>query len=385
MKNKPKETIYMSKVAVIQTKPGTVIRDYERVMELAEFNKALPAQNKTIIKINLSWSHYYPSCSTEPWQLEGVLGALKKHHYKDLLGVENQTVVTHPWKGAYNNKWLPILGKYGVKYQPLTDVEWVEYKPNFDLLGMNDLFNKILIPKLFKDTNILHLPTVKTHGHTTTTGAIKNAFGGLIPKYRHHSHRIIHEVLVDLLAIQNEIHKGAFAVMDGTVCGNGAGPRVMEPFIGNVILASDDMVAIDSVAAKLMGFDPMKIDYLKLSHDRCLGNADIDQIEILGLDEYEFNAINFKFNVKKSMVIRWDQRLRNRTPTDSRLHKLLFHSPIFKTLIFASEFYHDWLWYPLIGKSRIKQFSGTDWGRLFDRYEYGKLPDYTEVKNWDPY
>jgi uncharacterized protein (DUF362 family) len=92
--------------------------------------------------------------------------------------------------------------------------------------------------------------------YTTTTGAMKNAFGGLLSKYRHYTHSWIHETLVDLLAIQREIHTGIFATLDGTTAGNGTGPRMVEPVVKNIILASADQVAIDAVAARLMGFDP---------------------------------------------------------------------------------------------------------------------------------
>lgn len=375
----------MSKVAVLTTTPGNVIKDYQDLMHLAQYENILPKENKTILKLNLSWSLFYPACSTEPWQLDGILKTMKDDGYKDILSVENQTVVTHPWKGAYGNKWLPILKKHEVEFKPLTDVEWVTFKPASQMLAMNDIFEEILIPKIFKGSNILHLPTVKTHGHTTTTGAMKNAFGGLIPKYRHHAHLKIHEVLVDLLAIQKEIHKGIFAVMDGCICGNGAGPRTMEPFIGNIILASDDQVAIDAVASKMMGFDPLKIDYIKLAHDRSLGMGDIDQIDIVGVDRKYFDKQNFGFEVKKSPIIKWDQILRKKTAKFKSLHDLLFYSPIFKAFIFASEFYHDSLWYPTTGKSNIENFMKTEWGELFSRYPYGELPEYKEVKEWNPY
>ena len=86
----------MSKVAVLKTSPGTAIEDYNRVMHLADCENFLPKENKTTIKLNLSWSLYYPACSTPPWQLEGVLNALRNDSYKDIIAVENQTVVTHP-------------------------------------------------------------------------------------------------------------------------------------------------------------------------------------------------------------------------------------------------------------------------------------------------
>ena len=51
------------------------------------------------------------------------------------------------------------------------------------------------------------------------TGAMKSAFGGLLNRKRHYAHTVIHETLVDLLAIQKEIHTGIFALTDGTVAG----------------------------------------------------------------------------------------------------------------------------------------------------------------------
>ncbi|AKB36541.1 Ferredoxin [Methanosarcina siciliae C2J] len=355
------------------------------MMHLAEYERTIQKQNRTVIKINLSWSLFYPACSTPPWQLEGVLKTLQNDGYKDVVGVENQTVVTHPWKGAYLNKWLPVLKELDVEYSPLTNEEWIPFKPKSEMLAMNDIFGEIIVPKLFLGSNVIHLPTVKTHGHTTTTGSIKNAFGGLIPKKRHHAHRKIHEVLVDLLAIQKEIHKGIFATMDGCICGNGAGPRTMTPHIGNLILASEDQVAIDAIAAKTMGFDPLQIDYIKMAHDRGLGIGDVDQIEIIGMDRNELNKTNFGFEVSKSPVIKWDQRLRRGTANIKWLHSLLFHSPVFKTFIFASETYHDRIWYPTVGKKNIEEFMKTEWGKLFEKYEYGDYPVFDEVKEWNPY
>ena len=88
-----------------------------------------------------------------------------------------------------------------------------------------------MIPRRFIGENIIHLPTVKTHVFTTTTGAMKNAFGGLLNEHRHWTHPVIHETLVDLLMIQKKIHRGVFAVMDGTFAGDGPGPRCMMPHV----------------------------------------------------------------------------------------------------------------------------------------------------------
>jgi len=284
--------------------------------------------------------------------------------YKNIHPVENRTVVTDVWKGAKGNKWLPILKRYGQRYEPLTETKWIRFKPKADLLALHKVFPEDhTIPAMFIGKNVVHLPTVKTHGHTTMTGAMKNAFGGLITKKRHHCHKKIHEVLVDLLMIQKEIHPGIFAVMDGTVAGDGAGPRTMIPKEKDILLASADQVAIDAISAKLMGFDPMKIKFIKLAHDLGLGCGDPDQIEIAGED---ISRINFHFKTNKSPVIFWDQMFR-RGPL-SFVEPMLFHTGLFNACVFASGFYHDQLWYPLVGKRIINKFNKGKWGRLYKKY-----------------
>jgi hypothetical protein len=203
-----------------------------------------------------------------------------------------------------------------------------------------------------------------THGHSVTTGAIKNSFGGLLKEVRHYAHEFIHEVMVDLMLMQRELHPGILAVMDGTVMGDGAGPRTMIPRVGNLILASADQVAIDAIAARIMGFDPLQIRYLRMCHERGLGVADPRDIEIVG--DVEAAAVNMGFKTSRSLVI-WGDQLIRRGPLRPLKH-LLLHTPLVAWAPFASNVYHDWLWYPTIGKSRIREFSTTPWGRLFEQY-----------------
>ncbi|HKY32237.1 MAG TPA: DUF362 domain-containing protein [Candidatus Polarisedimenticolia bacterium] len=359
-----------SRVSVLKTDVATVLDDYGRLMRMAGYQQTLSRDIPTLLKLNLSWTKYFPSCSTEPWQLEGVVRTLLQDGYAagQLLPVENKTVVTEPWKGARNNRWLPVLQRYGLSFQPLTETPWTIHRFKSKLLRLNQIFpDGIEIPKIYAGRQILHLPTLKTHGHSTTTGAIKNAFGGLLKEVRHYAHKHIHEVLVDLLLMQRELHPGVFSVMDGTVCGDGAGPRTMVPKVKDFILAGADSVSIDAVAAKMMGFDPMAIHYLRLAHEMGLGVADPRFIEVSG-DSIE--GVNFRFNVSRSFVIWGDQMLR-KGPLRF-MEKVALHSPLVVWAPMASNIYHDWLWYPIVGRSRIREFRRTKWGRLMDeRYGAG--------------
>jgi len=56
----------------------------------------------------------------------------------------------------------------------------------------------------------------------------------------------------------------------------------MIPVAKNMLLASSDCVAIDAVAAKLMGFEPMDHEFIRAAHEKGLGVGRIDEIEIVG-------------------------------------------------------------------------------------------------------
>jgi uncharacterized protein (DUF362 family) len=357
-----------SKVAVLKVKPETILADIERLMELGGVQKALAPGKTTILKDNISWHFPFPAANTTPWQLEGTILGLAKAGLRDQVCVQNKTVVTNAFKGEDLNHYVPLFKQYGI---PVLynfkdeDMKWVRYEPRAKMRVLDKIYpHGIYLPDYFFGKNIVHLPTVKCHIYTTTTGAMKNAFGGLLSTHRHYTHSWIHETLVDLLTIQKEIHSGIFAVMDGTTCGNGPGPRTMIPVEKDLLLASGDQVAIDAVAAKLMGFDPLSIKYIRLAHDAGLGVGDPRDIEVVGED---VSGMNFHFTVGDNAVSRfgnlvWFGPLHG-------LQKLLFRTPLVYFFVFGSSFYHDFAWYPTIGKRRIERYRKTSkWMRLFEQY-----------------
>jgi hypothetical protein len=127
-------------------------------------------------------------------------------------------------------------------------------------------------------------------------------------------------------------------------------------------------VAIDAIAARMMGFDPMRIPYLRMCHERGLGTADPRDIEVVGED---VSAVDFRFQVKRSLVIWGDQLLR--LGPLRFLEKIALHSPLVVWAPIASNFYHDLLWYPTVGRAIIRRYQKTKWGRYFrERYGVGR-------------
>ena len=101
-------------VSVMKTRPETVLPDIERLMRDAGFTSALPKDKVTILKDNISWHFPYISANTTPWQLEGVIRALKNAGYNELVAVHNNTVVTDPYRGGDMNKLTPLYKKYNI-------------------------------------------------------------------------------------------------------------------------------------------------------------------------------------------------------------------------------------------------------------------------------
>ncbi|HMK09048.1 MAG TPA: DUF362 domain-containing protein [Anaerolineales bacterium] len=359
-------------VAVLKTTPETVLDDIARLMSLAGFEAALPRHVPTGLKINISWQTWYPACSTEPWQLEGVVRALQAAGYRDLVGVHNDTVVVDTRVGEFNNKHRFVTDRYAIPclYLYEQNFEWFEYRPKKPFLVLDKVYpGGVLIPKAIVGMNMVHLPTVKTHVFTTITGAMKNAFGGLLHRQRHWTHAVIHDTLVDLLTIQQEIHPGLFAVMDGTFAGDGPGPRAMRWHEKDILLASADQVAIDAVSARLQGFDPMAIRFLRRAHEAGLGLADPKQIRIVGYDIEQEPAWGF---VREDTFASRGQHMIYHGPLKP-FEKLLLQSPLVPWSYFASNFYHNVYWYPFIGRRRVRQALQTRWGRLFRAYGDGQV------------
>lgn len=369
------------KVALLRTRPETVRADYHRLMNLAGYRSVVSPEADTALKINISWHFFFPASSTTPWQLDGVIAAMLADGYdKNLIhGCHNRTVVIDARLGERENKQIDVLDAHGIRNVHLYEgEEWIDVRDAVgdltrDFLCLNDVYPKgFSIPRRFIGENIIHLPTVKTHVFTTTTGAMKNAFGGLLNEHRHWTHPVIHETLVDLLMIQKKVHRGVFAVMDGTFAGDGPGPRCMTPHVKNVILASADQVAIDAVAASLMGFDPIRdCKYIRLAHERGLGCGHLKDIEVVGDPDVLEERWGFVGPFRKMTFA-------------SRMQHKIYWGPLkrpvewsLKTWLapwayIASVLYHDAYWYPAKSRRMMRRCLDSPWGRLFRNW--GRAP-----------
>jgi hypothetical protein len=144
----------------------------------------------------------------------------------------------------------------------------------------------------------------------------------------------------------------------------------MYPEIKNVMLASADQVAIDAIAAKMMGFDPLSIEYIRVAHEDGLGVGDPRDIEIVG-DDVSGESWGFVVGDNGASLVGdllWFSPLK-------RIQKIFFRTPLVKLFIFGSECYHDYYRWPLRDRKVFESWkTDTEWGRLFEQYASGTTP-----------
>ncbi len=351
-----------ARIAVKKTSPATVVADYGSLMRLAAYAEALDKKKATNIIIGNNWDIWYPATSTAPWQLEGVLRTLLVDGFpKESLVLVSAGAAADSGAAELNNGQLSAAARLGFEITHLYEppVKWISYQPQVRMLALDELIARegFYIPDIFHGGNVIHLPTLKTDLLATTAGAAESAFRSLAPGRRRLATRHIHEAIVDILAIQREIHAGVFAVMDAVFCGGGAGPRMLVPYEKGYILAGADQVAIDAVAAHMMGFDPMEIGYIRLAHEQGLGCGKFDEIEVVGDDIAE---VNFHFcgpggdgadaDAGSCRRPRYSGGWLETLP--GRLSRLGLDS----------------YWYPFVGRSRVYAMAETQWGQLIQSY-----------------
>ena len=135
-------------------------------------------------------------------------------------------------------------------------------------------FDKLYVanPVLEADV-VISLPKLKTHELTYYTGAVKNFFGVLPLKCRKEAHLLgKRDLFGEAVADVYSVVRPDFAVMDGVIGMEGNGPSHGKSVSSGVILASQDCVSLDIVAAEMIGFDPLKIPTTAGSMKKGFGN-----------------------------------------------------------------------------------------------------------------
>ncbi len=348
-----------TRVAVLKTSPETVVSDYGRLMRLVSYTDTIQPVNETALNIDLSWHHFFPGSSATPWQLDGVLNTLIEDGFKSerLYACYGAKSGISTLKGEVLNRHVPVVERHGVRTIHLNKGgKRIRYESKTPLRVLSKVYpDGVTIPERFTGCSAIQLTTLKTDALITVAGAVHTAFKNILDERSACAYPVYHEALVDALTIAKEVYKGVFAVMDGVFAAEGPGPLSYMPHEKNIILASSDIVALDAVAASLMGFDPLSIPFILLAHESGIGTGDMNEIEVAGDD---ITGLNFHFTLKQTGM---DYRIRT-------MEKALAGSFLAPVSQLMSTAYNDFYWYVHTGEGHIKNAMKGDWGKLFEDY-----------------
>ena len=177
---------------------------------------------------------------------------------------------------------------------------------NFETSGSDEVnINHPLLPRIHLSKialnvdGIINLPKLKTHGLVIFTGAIKN-FYGCIPGLRKAEYHKIVPHPDDFGRLLGELYlllksRVRLTVMDGILGMEGNGPGTGDVRKLNIVAASQDVVALDTVITSLLGFKPQKIEMIKYLSAAKAGESNLSRIEITGESPSAFDLAHFKF------------------------------------------------------------------------------------------
>lgn len=230
----------------------------ERAMDNLKYD--FSRVNNVVIKPNLC---YYWTASTGETTDSRVVCAIIKYLRKT-IGKDVNITVAEADASAMRTKYaFSILGydelclRNNVALLNLSEGKTVEKSVQ---VGKNTLTLPFHETLLNADL-VVNVPKLKTHNFVGVTCGLKNIFGAISKPRKYSYHADIDNVIV----AANKIVRSGIVVVDGLIV-RGSCPKRL-----GVVLASDNVVTNDFVAAKLMSFNPQKVPHLSLAAKEKLG------------------------------------------------------------------------------------------------------------------
>jgi uncharacterized protein (DUF362 family) len=258
---------------VIRSTRGSSVRDaVAESMQRCEWERLVPRDAFVVIKPNLCTAvpDKAASSNTDPALTEAVCEVLLSRTRRIVLG-ESDGLRQKAQEAFAASGYVEIAKRLGIELVNFSERPWTQVRC--------EPAGEIELPRILLDADVfITLPVLKTHALTYFTGALKNQWGCL-PQ---HNRILLHQHLDPLLATLHRVLRPKLAVMDGIIGMEGRGPANGKPRRMDVILSSQDSVALDATAMRLIGLDPQRARHVVLAARQRLGSIEQEHIVIEG-------------------------------------------------------------------------------------------------------
>jgi len=242
-------------VKVVPVTPSTATAAYRSVLHSWRMSGSSP--KKLGIKINLCDYRMPESGATTDPMMLGVLISVIKERFAgvDIFVWENDATSVEAHSLVACLGFLPLFEKHGVKFQSLSETGWV-----VRTVPAGKVFGELEVPAALEQVDAwINFSKLKTNGITKTTGCLKNNFAFLKTKKKSVFHGDMDKVLVDI----NKVIRADLNIVDGYIGMEGSGPAFGIPKKCGLLIGGTDPVAVDACCARIMGFWPRFVPYIR--------------------------------------------------------------------------------------------------------------------------
>ena len=235
------------------------------LQELGGLESFVKAGQRVLIKPNISGGNPTIRGSFTSIEVVDTLVTMIRELGAEPVVVDSDMIWTKMQPVAKQQGWIDWARKNDVVLLNLAETEWVRFD-----FGKDSKIGKVPVSRELVEADvIISVPTMKTHLLTNITIAMKNMYGTFPQENKGKYHRFgIEEVIYSV----NKAFTPNLTIIDGTIGGEAWGPLSCRPLDFGTIIASNDVVAADSVASQLMGYDPKDVLHIKMAAERGLGN-----------------------------------------------------------------------------------------------------------------
>lgn len=263
-----------------------------------EIASRIKGKRKVVIKVNFVTTRNQLS-ATHVEAARAVLDFLKPI-YKGKITIAEHASVGTTEEGFKNYGYYDLAKNYGVEFFNLAKDKFLPIEAYASGLGK---LKAGASQTMLESDFLISVTPAKTHDVGIVTLSLKNAIMGSLenPPLIHQGFKIFN---LNLATLAQKIHPH-LSIIDGFEGMGGDGPLYGVPVKSKFAIVSLDFLAADTVASKIMGFDPEKIGYLHFCRKNNLGQGDLSKIEIVGAS-FDKLKVSYPKPPNYENQLRWD-------------------------------------------------------------------------------